>query len=314
MMSEMRSYSTEQTINPTVSTQGFEDGEPLNVRVRLLNSDEQELGKKETHTNVQNHQASYSFRVKELAQELHIDPNKVAFVKCWIDADDDGIVDYNEEITARISTCFCNRDFTVDEVRNIVKSIRDNTFYDGNTITSYHQDKLFYLYAHVPQADRTFEKFTDVLNNSFKKYGIIKCSHKIHYLANMYVETMYFTATREGRGSSGYRYDPYRGRGFQHLTWRENYQTYSNETGTDIATNYEWVADNLEIAADTGAWYWNKLNINHFAEADSIFDTSRSINLPGARRSSQINGFANREIAWTTLKQIFNYPHTCISN
>lgn len=211
------------------------------------------------------------------------------------------------------SQCFCNRDITEEELKKIVKNIRDNTYYGEHKITYYHSDKLFHSsYAQVPKEDRTYKKFAEVLNKAFKKYGIVKCSHKIHFLANMYVETMYFTATKEG--GKNLRYDPYRGRGFQHLTWESNYKQYQKETGIEIVANYERVANDLNIAADTGAWYWKKQNVNSYAEKDSIFDTSRLINLPGAKKTSQINGYKDREIAWKELKKIFKYPESCVSS
>ncbi|QMV14195.1 peptidoglycan-binding protein [Vibrio spartinae] len=217
-----------------------------------------------------------------------------------------------DEWTSEIK-CSCNRDFSVEDIKKLVAAIRSNTYYDGERILFFHKNKLFNYYANVPDEDRTHEKLTKVLNDSFNKYGISKCIHKIHYLANMYVETMYFTATREGKGISDYRYDPYRGRGFQHLTWKENYENYKEEQCVDIVTNYEWVADKLDIAADTGAWYWDKKSINDYAEKDSIFDTARLINIPGAKKSSQINGYDNRESAWKALKNIFKYPSKCSS-
>lgn len=219
----------------------------------------------------------------------------------------------NNKDEKKKGNCYCNRDITPLELTKMVKNIRDNTHYGGKTITFFHSDKLFYLYAKVPKADRTFEKFAEVLNKAFKKHEITTCARKIHFLANMYVETMYFTATREGKGSSNFRYDPYRGRGFQHLTWEDNYGKYKKETGVDIVSDYEKVADDLNIAADTGAWYWKKTGINDYADKDSIFDTSRLINYPGASKSSSINGYKDREIAWRELKKIFKFPQDCVS-
>ncbi|MET3027800.1 hypothetical protein ABXT06_14070 [Flavobacterium sp. UW10123] len=225
-----------------------------------------------------------------------------------------GEADKNDKKDKKKGNCYCNRDITAAELTTMVKNIRDNTYYADKTITFYHSDKLFYLYAKVPKSDRTFEKFAEVLNKAFAKYEINTCARKIHFLANMYVETMYFTATREGKGTSGFRYDPYRGRGFQHLTWEDNYKKYKKESGIDIVSDYEKVADDLNIAADTGAWYWKKIGINEYADKDSIFDTSRLINYPGASKSSSINGYKDREIAWRELKKIFKFPQNCVSD
>jgi len=125
----------------------------------------------------------------------------------------------------------------------------------------------------------------------------------------MYVETMYFTATREL--GEKLRYDPYRGRGFLHLTHKENYQKYKDATNVDVIKNYKLVAHNLTIAADTAAWYWKMMKLNDYAEKDSIFNTARLINFPNAKTKAVINGYKEREMAWKQLKRIFSYPQAC---
>lgn len=75
------------------------------------------------------------------------------------------------------SSCFCNRDFKVEEVRNIVKELRNNTYYNEKPIIHYHQDKLFhrntqtkeeYKQEIILESERNFNKLTEVLNNVFK--------------------------------------------------------------------------------------------------------------------------------------------------
>ncbi len=206
--------------------------------------------------------------------------------------------------------CYCNRDFEADDLKVMVKRIRDNTFYKGKSITKFHQEKLFHGRGGVPESDRNFEKFSDVLNKSFTKYGITNCIHKIHFLANMYVETMYFTATEElpNESNANYKkYKPYVGRGFMHLTWDYHYKEYSEIAGnTDIksGTNYKKAASNLELAADTAGWYWKKSKLNSLSETDDILKTTKKIN-------GGTNGYKHRRIAWIKLKEIFNYPHGC---
>jgi len=204
--------------------------------------------------------------------------------------------------------CFCNRDFDAKELRAIVKRIRDNTFYDGESITSFHQEKLFHIRGGVPESDRTFEKFAEVLNKSFNKYGITNCIHKIHFIANMYIETMYFTATEETGDT--HSYDPYRGRGFLHLTHDYHYKQYSDIAGnTDVnsGTNYKKVASDLELAADTAGWYWKKNKLNDLSNTDDILKTTKKIN-------GGTNGYKNRRIAWIKLKEAFSYPHGCVTD
>ncbi|MBU2997497.1 hypothetical protein KO500_13695 [Cellulophaga baltica] len=98
-------------------------------------------------------------------------------------------------------------------MKRIVQYVRYNTFYNKKPITEHHGEKLFHGKGGVPASDHNYEKLTEVLNTSFAKFGITNCSHKIHYLANMYTETNYFTATEEFGNNHGYM--PYKGRGFQ---------------------------------------------------------------------------------------------------
>ena len=206
--------------------------------------------------------------------------------------------------------CFCNKDFAADDLKAMVKRIRDNTFYDGKAITEFHHEELFYGRGGVPKSDQTFDKFAEVLNASFTKHGITNCIHKIHFLANMYVETMYFTATEEIPDPTKARYNqykPYVGRGFMHLTWEANYKSYSDVAGnTNIAntTDNVKVASDLNLAADTAGWFWKNNKLNDISNTDSILKTTKKIN-------GGTHGYKDRRIAWIKLKEIFNYPYGC---
>ncbi|WP_438711321.1 CHAP domain-containing protein [Aquimarina muelleri] len=210
--------------------------------------------------------------------------------------------------------CYCNKDFTADDLRAIVKRIRDNTFYEGKSITKYHKERLFNGRGGVPKADQTFEKFAEVLNASFNKHGITNCIHKIHFLANMYVETNYFTATEEFPNTSNANYNkykPYVGRGFMHLTHDYHYKEYSDIVGNaDVksGTNYTKVASDLKLAADTAGWYWKKSKLNALSETDDILKTTKKIN-------GGTNGYKTRRVAWIKLKEAFNnYPYNCVTD
>ncbi len=207
------------------------------------------------------------------------------------------------------SNCMCNKDFTAESLEAVVKRIRDNTFdkTSGKSIAHHHKNRLFYD-GDVPKADQNFNKFAEVLNTSFNKYGIKTCVQKIHFLANMYVETQYFTKLEEGGAS--FDYDPYRGRGFMHLTHDYHYKEYSEiEGNTNIfsSDNYKKVAKDLSIAADTAGWFWKKNKLNDIANTDSILKTTKKIN-------GGTTGYKDRRIAWIKLKEVFNYPDGCVTD
>ncbi len=207
--------------------------------------------------------------------------------------------------------CYCNKDFIAEDLKAMVKRIRDNTFYEKKSITEHHHENLFHIKGGVSSSDQNFEKFAEVLNTTFKKYGITKCIHKIHFLANMYVETMYFTATEELESKYTDKYKPYIGRGFMHLTHDYHYKEYSDiEGNSDVktGTNYLKVASDLNIAADTAGWFWKKSNLNALSETDDILKTTKKVN-------GGTHGYKDRRIAWIKLKEAFGgYPYNCVTD
>ena len=243
-------------------------------------------------------------------------------------------------------TCYCNRDFTVDEMQTIVEGIRDNTFYkakikEGGKLVekefpiSNLRKKLFdrnddpsqkYDTELVAEKDQTYKKLTEVLNNTFKKYKINNCIQKIHFLAQMYTETEYFTKTIEGTINDLPDVDPWRGRGFLHLTHNYNYKAYdkyhkrlknTKKEDFKVLDNYSLVATNLALSADTAGWFWSvggqlfykkgfeevyKKTPNEISlYGDTYIDgVSRAIN-------GGTNGINERKAYYLTFKNILEY-------
>lgn len=238
----------------------------------------------------------------------------------------------------KIKTCYCNRDFTLDEMQAIVEGIRDNTFYsvDGKDYPiSNLRKKLFnrnndpsqkYDTELVAEKDQTYKKLTEVLNNSFKKYKINNCIQKIHFLAQMYTETEYFTKTIEGTIADLPSVDPWRGRGFLHLTHDYNYKAYDesdkrlkNIKNEDfkVLDNYSLVATNLALSADTAGWFWSVGGQLYYKKGfEEVYKkTPNEISLYGDKYidgvSRTINGGTNaineRKTYYLTFKNILEY-------
>ncbi|MBE8726784.1 hypothetical protein [Flavobacterium hungaricum] len=232
------------------------------------------------------------------------------------------------------SACYCNRDFTEEEIKKIVKELRDNTFYNEKSISYYHSDKLFhrnsqtkeeYKTEELPINDRSYKKLTEVLNAVFKKHHIDKCINKVTFLAQMYIETAYFTATIELTHQKK-EYEPYRGRGFIQLTHKGNqdkrtlnavsylgYKLYSN---IDVITTPSKISTSLEISGDSAGWFWEKgvrkfdgsvinLNTKCGKEESEFREVTRLIK--GAATE-----FGERKEAFYALLKIFNYED-CIN-
>ncbi len=146
--------------------------------------------------------------------------------------------------------CFCNKNLSVDDVKNIVKQLRLS---DG-----LKDLKLFSKYnCKLPEKDKTYERFTQELNLMMKKYNINTCIRKIHSLAQSYVESDRFR-TLEEYGTKNLKYNPWRG--IIQLTFlgakkgEMGYQQYFKFIGKyDHTKDYERLNMDIHLAIDVGA-------------------------------------------------------------
>ncbi|MDW6094726.1 hypothetical protein SBX64_19450 [Vibrio rhizosphaerae] len=164
--------------------------------------------------------------------------------------------------------CACSRDFTVDEVKLIVKVLRKSEY--KKSLDLFDDSD-----CDIPDKDKTYERFTEELNKVCKTYEINTCIRKIHFLTQIYHESSRLkTAIESGDGSA---YDPannadatlygntsigdgakYRGRGLMQLTWKNTYYKYKDFSGSDVIMNYTDVSDDLGIAMDSAGWFFKQ--------------------------------------------------------
>jgi putative chitinase len=69
----------------------------------------------------------------------------------------------------------------------------------------------------------------------------------------------------------------YRGRGFIQLTGKANYTQCGKDLGLDLVGKPEMV-EGTKAAVATAIWYWQKNNLNKFADADDIKGMTKAIN------------------------------------
>lgn len=185
------------------------------------------------------------------------------------------------------------------------------------------KDRLFYLNLgeNIDEKDATYENFKNQLNSIFIKYKINTCLRKIHFLTQVYVETQRFATTYESDASakkSGE--DFYRGRGFVHVTHDYGYKGFykhlnsKEPTAKELSEFVPKVASNLEFAIKSAAWYWQKNNINQYADKDDLERVSAAINYPNLLNkkefnSDEINGLTERKKTYDLMKIIFNYEN-----
>ncbi|GHV43943.1 hypothetical protein FACS1894180_4530 [Bacteroidia bacterium] len=229
------------------------------------------------------------------------------------------------------------KDLTVEDVRNIVKTLREGIFKEAmNPVTNKKAlyslshwrpvDKIFYRnsdackFKNEEVSNNSFENFTTQLNYIFNKYEINNNRRRCHFLAQMFIETEFYTKTLEGDNDYTANYDPYRGRGFIQLTHDYSYKKYAEYSGYNVVneadknsktqksaendnSNCKIVATNLEIAADSGGWYWKfgsvYGDINKIADTKTVSEVTKAVK--GDARSAP-----ERKEAYDLLIKIFN--------
>ncbi|WP_241008869.1 glycoside hydrolase family 19 protein [Aggregatibacter actinomycetemcomitans] len=173
--------------------------------------------------------------------------------------------------------CFCYRDFTVEEFKKIVEELRKS---ENKTSTSLWNPRFK---GGATPNDKSYETTVNELNRVMNKYEINTCIRKIHYLAQVYHETDRFNSTQEYDSPYTPGYDPYRGRGFIHLTHLSNYTAFENAMGNNkIHLTPSIVATDVQYAFESGAWYWCKHsawgNLNNAADRDDLYYVNIGVN------------------------------------
>jgi len=165
------------------------------------------------------------------------------------------LVFYDAKREEEEARCICKKaSWTADELKYIVTELRkrevylkngrvirdenkkiidreDITYYDDTINTNTKEkmeDKIFYLKRKERLDDQytNYSEFSKQLNRIFKLYGINSCIRKIHFLAQIYQETMRFTATYEETSAKYSGGNFYQGRGLQQITHDYNYLEY----------------------------------------------------------------------------------------
>ena len=70
----------------------------------------------------------------------------------------------------------------------------------------------------------------------------------------------------------------YRGRGMIMTTGKDNYTAFSKDSGIDAVNNPDLLATDMSVAIKSAIWFWNKNNLNKYADAKDITGATKKIN------------------------------------
>lgn len=134
------------------------------------------------------------------------------------------------------------------------------------------QESLFYT---------TAARIVAVWPSRFNLSGTSGKLNANNYLRNSVKLANEVYANRYGNGnaSSGDG-AKYLGRGFMHLTFKDNYKRASLAIYEDerLMQNPELVSSDLSVAVATACWFWKTNGLNELADADEFTATTKKVN------------------------------------
>lgn len=134
------------------------------------------------------------------------------------------------------------------------------------------QESLFYT---------TAARIVAVWPSRFNLSGTSGKLNANNYLRNSVKLANEVYANRYGNGnaSSGDG-AKYLGRGFMHLTFKDNYNRASQSIYGDdrLVQHPELVSNDLSVAVATACWFWKTNGLNELADADEFTATTKKVN------------------------------------
>jgi putative chitinase len=152
---------------------------------------------------------------------------------------------------------------------------------------------------------KCIEAIGPMLQQTLTELGLNTDLRAVHFIAQACHETMGLALLEEQDSGVGYenRADlgntqpgdgpRYKGRGIFQLTGRKNYKTYGDKLGLDLINHPGLAADpinSLRIACE----FWNRNNLNTYADADDVLAISKIINT-GHNGTTMPNGLQDRK-------------------
>jgi hypothetical protein len=130
--------------------------------------------------------------------------------------------------------CYCNRDITIDEMIDLIYFLRDKQNYKSKKEAFFNRGSEYISSIRISDGKISENKdkvelFVNEMNAMFEKFNIKTCKRKIHFLGQMYLETISFQYTYESRTEVPDNYKggvDFQGRGMKQITHDYNYLAY----------------------------------------------------------------------------------------
>lgn len=146
------------------------------------------------------------------------------------------------------------------------------------------------------QVPRDVMRVASILSDKLDLYEINNSQRVAYALAHFIFETAGLNRFEEmDNRSHTYLikkpYYPFYGRGIPHLTWKANYQAYSDfckeraggyNEDYDYVKHPEYLSDRLSDAIDVGCWFWTKngIDFNDLSDRKMFRETCYRLNGP----------------------------------
>lgn len=145
--------------------------------------------------------------------------------------------------------------------------------------------RLCHFLAQIIHESGHFKCKSENLNYSAKALRCVFCKYfKTDAIANEYARKpekianrVYANRMGNGDEASGDGWK-YRGRGLIQLTGKCNYEACGKAIGLDLLCNPDLLTESAEASVLAACWFWNKNNLNQFADKDDIITITKRIN------------------------------------
>lgn len=180
--------------------------------------------------------------------------------------------------------------FTVDQLAQMIPNNPDvNEWYDAlsELLPKYEIDTAQRIAAFIAQCSHESNEFRAIKENLNYRWESLRRVFPKYFptdeLAQQYAHNQEAIANkvygnRMGNGDEesgdGFRYC---GRGLIQLTGKNNYQAFADSIGMSLEECVEYLGT-FKGAVESACWFWNKNNLNHWADAGDVTKTTKVIN------------------------------------